>query len=188
MAEGLLEKENRAKVYRLSIKKIVVIGPESTGKSSLSQALALHLNTVWVPEYARTYLEALNQPYQESDLLNIAKGQLQAEDQLQAQANRFLICDTDLYVIKVWSEHSYQRCSQWVLQQIAIRSYDLYLLSDIDIPWTSDPLREHPEITMRNYFYQVYLDIVQNSGVPFQLIHGNHEKRRTMSLNAISRL
>ena len=172
----------------MSIKKVVVIGPESTGKSSLSEALALHLNTVWVPEYARTYLEALNQPYRESDLLHIAKGQLQAEDQLKGKANRFLICDTDLYVIKVWSEHSYRRCNQWVLQQIAIRSYDLYLLSDIDVPWTSDPLREHPETTMRNYFYQVYLDIVQNSGVPFQLVRGTTEERLALSLNAVSNL
>jgi NadR type nicotinamide-nucleotide adenylyltransferase len=166
-------------------RRIVVIGPESTGKSSLSQALAALYHTVWVPEYARTYLETLNRPYTEKDLLTIAHGQLALEDEQAASANGLLICDTDLHVIKVWSEHRYGRCAPWILQQIEQRRYDLYLLTDIDIRWEDDPLREHPEPEMRLHFYKIYKDIVQNSGVPWAPVSGEPEKRLAAAAAAI---
>lgn len=167
------------------MKKIVVIGPESTGKSTLSEALAKELNTLWVPEYARTYLEQLDRPYEEGDMLPIAMGQLAQEDKAAAQANKLLICDTDLYVMKVWSEHSFSHCDRYIMEQIAARKYDLYLLTDIDFEWTPDPLREHPTPGMRYYFYHQYRDIVQNSGVPWQNISGTHETRLADALAAI---
>ncbi|SFV28816.1 AAA family ATPase [Thermoflavifilum thermophilum] len=170
------------------MKKIVVIGPESTGKSTLSEQLAAHLHTVWVPEYAREYLNQLNRPYEEADLLAIARGQIETEDRLFHQANRFLICDTDLYVIKVWSEHKYGNCHPWILHQIARRHYDLYILTYIDIPWTYDPQREHPQPEMREYFFRVYLDIVINSQVPWILVKGNPTERLQIALNAIDHL
>jgi NadR type nicotinamide-nucleotide adenylyltransferase len=171
----------------LSIKKIVVIGPESTGKSTLSAGLAAQLQTVWVPEYARAYLEQLGRPYAETDLLEIARGQLQAEDEL-LQASNLLICDTDLNVIKVWSEHKYGRCGDWILEQIAARTYDLYLLTDIDIEWQDDPLREHPQQEMRRYFFNVYKDIVQQSGLPWIVVSGAPEIRLQQALQAMDTL
>ncbi len=169
-----------------AVKKIVVIGPESTGKSTLSYDLANALQTVWVPEYARTYLENMNRPYTENDLLQIAEGQLQAEDQLLDKADKFLVCDTDLYVLKVWSENSYGRCHPWILEQIAARQYDMYLLTDIDIAWEDDPLREHPQPEMRAYFYNIYKEIVVNSGLPFAFISGTPQQRVQQALNAIA--
>jgi NadR type nicotinamide-nucleotide adenylyltransferase len=168
------------------VKKIVVIGPESTGKSTLSEALAKELHTVWVPEYARTYLERLDRPYEEADMLPIAQGQLMTEDEAAAQARRLLVCDTDLYVLKVWSEHSFNRCHPFIMEQIATRPYDLYLLTDIDLAWTPDPLREHPLPEMRYYFYHQYRDIVQHSGVPWINISGPHEVRLAAALEAIA--
>lgn len=159
------------------IKKIVIIGPESTGKSTLSKALATHYQTVAAAEYARAYLEQRDGLYQEPDLLQIAAGQLASEDALLPKANKLLFCDTDLYVIKVWSEHKYRHCAPSILQTIATRSYDLYLLTDIDMAWQPDPLREYPHPAMRRYFFKVYLDIVQHAGVPFALIKGNPEQR-----------
>lgn len=172
----------------MSIKKIVVIGSESTGKSTLSAALAAALHTVWVPEYARGYLEGIGREYTENDLLQIARGQLQSEDELLAQANKYLICDTDLHVIKVWSENTYGRCHTDVLEAIAARRYDLYLLTDIDIPWEDDPLREHAAPEERNYFYSLYRDIVINSGVPWVNISGTHKERLQKALAAVSEL
>jgi NadR type nicotinamide-nucleotide adenylyltransferase len=169
----------------LSIKKAVVIGPESTGKSTLSEALATALHTSWVPEYAREYLEQINRPYEQPDLLLIAKGQLASEDALAKTANDVLICDTDLYVLKVWSEAKYGNCHKMILEQIASRSYDLYLLTDIDIAWQDDPLREHPLPEERRYFYSIYRDIVINSGIAWASISGNLEQRRRESLDAI---
>lgn len=167
------------------LKKIVVIGPESTGKSTLSEALAKEFNTKWVPEYARKYLEQLGRPYHEADLLDIAKGQLAGEDRLAEEANKILICDTDLHVIKVWSEASYGRCDPWILEQIAVRKYDLYLLTYIDTEWEDDPLREHPAPEDRQYFYNIYRDIVQNSGVQWADIRGEYEERLQTALKAI---
>jgi NadR type nicotinamide-nucleotide adenylyltransferase len=172
----------------MDIKKIAVIGPESTGKSTLSEALAKHLHTVWVPEYARAYLDSLHRPYAEEDLLIMAQGQLQYEDALAHQANEYLVCDTDLHVIKVWSEHKYHRCNTWIDLQITKRKYDLYLLTYIDTTWEPDSQREHPEPAMREHFYNLYLDIVRNSGVPWADIRGSHEQRLQTALQAINSL
>jgi NadR type nicotinamide-nucleotide adenylyltransferase len=170
------------------IKKIVVIGPESTGKSTLSEALAASLQTVWVPEYARQYLEHTNGNYNETDLLEIAKGQLELEDKLLPEANRFLICDTDLYVIKIWSEHKYGRCHPWILEQISGRKYDHYLLTNIDIEWQDDPLREYPSTEMRQYFYKIYEDAIANSCTPWTKISSTPDRRLQTALRAIKEL
>lgn len=168
--------------------KIVVLGPESTGKSTLSQKLAAHYNTVWTPEYAREYIENLSRPYEQHDLLAIARGQLQLEDEKAQQASDLLICDTDLYVIKVWSEHKYGQCDPQILEQIASRRYDLYLLTYIDIPWENDPQREYPDPQMREYFYRIYRDIVMNSGVPWADIRGSYAEREAKAIAAVDAL
>lgn len=170
------------------LRKVVVIGPESTGKSTLSAALANELSTVWVPEYARTYLDTLHRPYTEADLLSIANGQLASEDSLSATATNTLICDTDLYVVKVWSEHKYGRCHSHILEAIAARHYDLYLLTYIDIDWQQDHQREHADPAMRQYFYNIYRDIVANSGTPWADVRGSHTQRLQTSLHAIQQL
>lgn len=168
------------------LKRIVIIGPESTGKSTLTQSLAAYFHTSYVPEYARDYLEQLDRPYNENDLLLIARGQVVLEEEKAKLAKGNLIfCDTDLYVIKVWSEDKYSRCHPWILEQIAVRKYDLYLLTDIDMPWQDDPLREHPEPEMRQYFFKIYSDIVQHSGVPFTVVTGTAVQRLEMAVNAI---
>ena len=169
----------------MNIQKIAVIGPESTGKSLLSEALAARLHTVWVPEYARTYLENLNRTYIQNDLLTIAKGQIQQEDALLPKANKYLICDTDLYVLKVWSEYKYNACHNWILQQIAQRTYDTYILTYIDTVWEHDPLREHPQPSERAYFYSIYQDIVLNSGVKWIDARGSMSERIDLCLKAI---
>ena len=168
--------------------KIVVLGPESTGKSTLSQKLAAHYNTVWTPEYAREYIENLSRPYEQHDLLAIARGQLQLEDEKAQQASNLLICDTDLYVIKVWNEHKYGQCDPQILEQIASRRYDLYLLTYIDIPWENDPQREYPAPQMREYFYRIYRDIVMNSGVPWADIRGSYAEREAKAIAAVDAL
>ncbi|MBW8686086.1 AAA family ATPase [Chitinophaga rhizophila] len=168
--------------------RVVVIGPESTGKSTLSKQLAAHYDTLWTPEYARQYLEELKRPYEQHDLLKIAEGQLALEDELASQANRLLICDTDLHVIKVWSEHKYGNCDPAILTQIARRQYDLYLLTYVDIPWEEDPQREHPDPAMREHFYNVYRDLVIATGVPWAEIKGGFEERKEVAIAAVDQL
>lgn len=167
-------------------KKIVVIGPESTGKSTLSSQLAGYYRTEWVPEYARRYLEELAGDYREEDLLKIAKGQIALENTMARKAGELLICDTDLLVLKVWSDHKYGRTHPWILEQIASRYYDFYLLTDIDIPWEFDPQREHPEL--REYFFSLYKFHLQSLKKPFVVISGNSKERLNAARKAIDSL
>jgi NadR type nicotinamide-nucleotide adenylyltransferase len=167
-------------------KRIVVIGPECTGKSELSAFLANHFNTEWVPEYARGYLENLTRPYQKHDLTTIAHGQLRLEDKSMLHANDFLICDTNLYVIKVWSEFKYGSCDPEILQLIAERKYHLYLLTYIDIPWQADPQREHPD--KRQQLYEIYLRQMREQDVPFVEIKGERPLRQKAAIDAITNL
>lgn len=165
--------------------KVVIIGPESTGKSSLSAALAAYCNEPWVPEYAREYLQELNRPYTYEDLLQIARGQLQAEREKAELANELLFCDTDLRVIKIWSDYKYGKTDPWIREQIASRVYDLYLLTDIDIPWQEDPLREHPDPVLRHYFLGQYEQELDSSGSPWVKVSGTHEERLKSAVRAI---
>ena len=169
-----------------SVKKVAVIGPECTGKSDLSAFLATHFKTEWVPEYARGYMDKLVRPYVQSDLLTIAHGQLRIEDEFSRDANQVLVCDTNLYVIKVWSEFKFGNCDEEILKQIASRTYDLYLLTYVDIPWQDDPQREHPG--KRQELYDIYLREMQKQPVPFVEIKGERELRRETAVKAVEQL
>lgn len=168
------------------VKKVAVIGPECTGKSDLSEFLAGHFNTDWVPEYARSYIDNLVRPYEQHDLLTIAHGQARIEDEWARGAPGLLICDTNLYVIKVWSMFKYGNCAEEILKQISTRQYDLYLLTFIDVPWVDDPQREHPD--QRYQLYEVYLNEMKNQPVPFVEIKGEREQRRKTAIEAVEKI
>ncbi len=169
-------------------KRILILGPESTGKSTLAEKLAKHFAEPWVPEVAREYLEKLDRPYAYEDLLQIGKQQMQLEDELAMQAHNYLFCDTDLRVIQVWSQHRYGKVDPWVLEEIARRTYDLILLCAPDLPWQADPLREHPELEMREEFFAQYLQLTKQSGFPFKIIAGDPVKRISAAVEAIRSL
>lgn len=170
------------------LKRIVIIGPESTGKSTLTRQLATGFGTSFADEYARSYLENIVRPYEQEDLQCIADGQIALEEQAIVQAkNGLVFFDTDLYVVKVWSEDKYGTCTETILRSIATRRYDLYILTGIDMPWQDDPLREHPQPEMRQYFYHIYHDIVQQSGVPFIEVRGAAQTRLDIASQAIRR-
>lgn len=166
-----------------SVKKIAIVGPESTGKSMLAQGLAKHYQTVWVPEYARGYLDKLGRPYEQTDLIKIAHGQLRLEDEWQNDAKNLLICDTNLVVVKIWSEFKYGVCDLEILERMNERKYDLHLLTAIDLPWEPDPLREHPN--KREELYARYESELNKQGVPFFVIHGENHERIKNAIHAI---
>ena len=187
----------------MSVKKIVVIGPESTGKSTLCEQLAKHYKTLWCPEYAREYLETRGKDYTYDDLLTIAKGQIELEElsvagcrlpvrttpgsRLTANSSQLFI-DTDMYVMKVWCEFAFGKCHSWILNQIATRKYDLYLLCNVDLPWIKDDLREYPDVETRNKLYHYYKDIMVNQCIPWIDISGNYEERLQVAINAVDEL
>lgn len=168
------------------LKKVAIIGPECTGKSSLAQYLADHFNTEWVPEYARGFIDNLIRPYHQQDLLTIAHGQLRLEDYCARTANKILFCDTNLYVIKIWSNFKFGQCDPEILKHIEERKYDLYLLTYIDIPWQDDPQREHPH--EREALYQLYLNEMKEQTVPFVEISGLDDDRKKKAVTAIQTL
>jgi NadR type nicotinamide-nucleotide adenylyltransferase len=169
------------------VKKVVVIGPESTGKSTLCEMLAQHYGVSWCPEFAREYLLTYGKEYGYDDLLTIAKGQLAMEDEFasmaeggekQAPVAPLLFIDTDMYVMKVWCEFVFGKCHAWILEQIVNRSYDLYLLCNTDLPWVKDELREYPDLATRETLFRMYEDILINQGTPWQLVSGAEPEGR----------
>lgn len=166
-------------------KRILILGPESTGKSTLAEDLAKHFGEPWVCEYARKYIENLSREYCYKDMLEIAEGQVALEDAGAEKAENYLFCDTDLRVIHIWSQHRFGKTDSWIMEQIGKRKYDLILLTDTDLPWAPDPQREYPALEMRNYFLDLYTKLAEESGFPFQLISGNREERLTKAVSLL---
>jgi NadR type nicotinamide-nucleotide adenylyltransferase len=185
------------------IKKIVIIGPESTGKSTLCEMLAAHYHTRWCPEYAREYLLREGTRYSFEDLLVIAKGQVALEEKFlswmksEQRANEYsetthspslLFIDTDMYVMKVWCEFVFGKCHRYILDQIVERKYDLYLLCNTDLPWVKDELREYPDLVTREKLYAIYKDIMISQPVPWVEISGDNEERLQKAILAVDNL
>ena len=183
------------------LKKIVIIGPESTGKSTLCKQLAMHYATHWVPEYAREYLDANGKQYVYEDLYKIAQGQIEGEvktvdrcqmsdasKELSTAPEQLLFIDTDLYVIKVWSEFVFNKCDNRILTSIANRKYDLYLLCNIDLPWIKDNLREYPDLYTREKLFHYYKEAMVNQSVTWSIISGNYEERLEHAITAVDAL
>ncbi len=167
------------------LKKIAITGPESTGKSWLAQKLARSFNTVFVPEYARNYIDQLNRDYKQEDILEIAKGQFNLEKEMESKATGILFCDTEFLVTKIWSLHKYNNCNPFILEKIKENRYDLFLLCDVDMPWEFDEQREHPHL--RSYFFNWYEKELREYGFSFRVISGLGEHRFLNARNEVIR-
>lgn len=168
------------------VRRVAIVGPECTGKTDLARFLASHYRTVWVPEFARTYLETLGRSYTKEDLTTIANGQVQTENSLAEQADRFLFCDTNLVVIKIWSEFKYNACDPQIIKLMQQQTYDLHLLTDVDLPWEDDPLREHPH--KRQELFNIYEAELRRSGTKFIIIRGDYASRRKAAVRAVEEM
>ena len=163
---------------------IAVVGPESTGKTTLAESLAVHYKTIWVPEYARAYLSGKKGQYDQHDLLEIAKGQIELEKQYRKQAKDLIFLDTDLFVLKVWSQVKYGHCDPWIVQQLETHRADAYLLTYFDIPYEEDPLREHPE--MRPELFDMYDAELKAHGVSYKVMKGDANERLRQAVQYIN--
>ncbi len=170
----------------MPLKKILILGPESTGKSTLASDLSEYFGSPWVPEFAREYLQNLGRDYDFEDLSTIAKGQIQSEDEGSKKSNDYLFCDTDLRVIHIWSSHRFGKTSPWILEEIESRVYDQILLTGIDLDWEPDPLREHPEPEMRVYFFNKYLELAKSSGFSWEIISGSRSERLQKAISVLT--
>lgn len=164
--------------------RIAITGPESTGKSWLAENLAKAYHTSWVPEYARQYFENLDRPYNYEDVLAIARGQIAAEDSSLQSAYTYLFSDTECLVTKIWCDVKFDRCHQWIINQVELRPYDLYLLCDIDLPWQPDPQREHPHL--RQYLFDLYRSELTDRKLPFAVVKGTGQARLECAMDIIN--
>lgn len=186
-----------------NIKKIVIIGPESTGKSTLCEQLAEHYQTIWCPEYAREYLLKNGTDYKFDDLAIIAKGQLALEDKCEDEVSqklkvknqkhteedsKLLFIDTDMYVMKVWCEFVFGKCHSFIEDEIKKRRYDLYLLCNIDLPWTKDELREYPDEKPRKELYIIYRNLLEQQSTPYAIISGSNGERLNAAIKAVDNI
>lgn len=169
--------------FGMETQRIAITGPESTGKSTLARTLAQQCGGLWVPEYAREWLEVRKGTYTAEDVETMAQGQIASEAEFAAQHPHWLFCDTDLLVIRVWLEYRFGDCPQWIIEGSRGLQYHQTLLMDIDLPWEPDPLREHPQARVELLDrYETHLKAMQR---PYVKISGTHQARVEAALQAI---
>ena len=183
--------EKDLKQEDINLVKIVLFGPESTGKTTLSIQLAKHYNTVWVEEYARPYLQKVwnqeRRTCEPKDIMPIAYGQMALENRLAKRADKVLICDTDLLETKVYSEEYYGGFVDPLLQEGASNSqYDLYLLTYIDTPWEADDLRDRPE--QREEMFNAFQKALDDNNRPYILLKGDKDIRLKTAVETIDKI
>jgi nicotinamide riboside kinase len=163
--------------------RIAIVGPESTGKSDITKALAKIFSCHYTEEIAREYLTQREGKYSEEDLSAMAKLQCEAEDKITL--GNMLICDTTTLVIKIWSDVKYGRCSKEITDLYLQRKYDYTLLTDIDLPWSDDPLREHPSLDDRKMLMDLYKIELIAHRINFGIVSGIGEARINKALQLI---
>jgi len=166
--------------------KVAVVGPESTGKSELTQVLAEHYGIDWVREYSRVFLTNLDRPYIEEDLVAITQGQLKSQLEAIGQGGDLVLFDTDLLVMKVWALFKYGRVDPVIANEWEANLADLYLLTDTDIPYEDDPLRENPND--RPELFKVYENELKTIGANYKVIKGSREERLSQAIAAINNI
>lgn len=188
---GISSMEEKLGQQPSNLIKVVLFGPESTGKTTLSKQLAEHYHTEWVPEYAREYLQDKWDREQKTcepqDLLPIAYGQMQLENELAQKANKVLICDTDLLETKVYSEAYYDSTCDPLIEKYALQnSYDLYFLTYIDTPWVADDLRDKPDERERMFLH--FKEALEKNNRKFINLRGDKASRLSTAVKHIDKL
>jgi NadR type nicotinamide-nucleotide adenylyltransferase len=167
-------------------RRVCVFGPESTGKSTLARDLAAHYGTVFVDEYARGLLDHKSGQCDPEDIPRIARGQVASEDAMARQANRVLFCDTDLLTTTIWSDVLFSDCPQWIRDEAERRQYDLYLLTDVDVPWVDDSQRYFPHA--REAFMKRCVDALESRGRPHVIVSGSWDERFVQACRAVDEI
>lgn len=166
--------------------KIAILGPESTGKSTLTESLAVHFRSAMVSEYAREYIENLTVPYTYDDVCNIARKQIEQElFYAENQNTEFVFFDTELIITKVWFDYKFGKIPDFVTERLNAGYFDLYLLCEPDLPWEADPVREHG--TDRDFFFEWYKREIEQTRKPYVIVNGTGPERlknATLAINS----
>ncbi len=168
----------------MSVHKVVITGPESTGKTCLAERLAIHFNTEWVPEYARGYIASLNREYNYSDVEHIAREQIRREQYYEKRVDGVLFFDTHLIITKIWFKVVYKTYPKWIDQAIVDSGTGLFLVCNNDIPWVPDPLRENGG-EMREVLLGYYVNEIKTLGIPWKMVTGEGWDRTDSAIEAV---
>jgi NadR type nicotinamide-nucleotide adenylyltransferase len=163
--------------------KIVITGAESTGKSTLSEALSTYFQAKWIPEFSRSYVENLHRNYTCADVEKIARHQIEEEKDAEEESG-LVFFDTWLIITKVWFEFVYGKCPGWIHNYIRESNIDLFLLCDIDIPWVSDPVRENGGEN-RKILQEIYRKQIELYGFRYQVVSGIGDERLKNAITII---
>ena len=167
--------------------KIVITGPESSGKTTLLNDINNKWNFTIIPEYARIYIDKLNRPYNYDDILEIAKGQIALEDNSEySGGSTLLFADTDLLTLQIWCEYKYNKCHPFIIEKLKINLPDLYLICSPKIPWEFDSQRENPHDRIE--LYNIHLDKIKKMGISYEIIEGDLFKRLIQSKKILQNL
>ena len=173
--------------------RVALLGPESTGKTTLAARLAAAFGTVWVPEYGREHTAAIaareGRAFQDAftleDIATIATVQAEREDRAARDANKVLFCDTELLTTRVWSEIFFERCPEGVMAASERREYPLYLLLAPDVPWIDDGTRAFGDV--RDAHFDRLRTTLDELGRPYEVISGSYDERFAQSVDIICR-
>lgn len=167
------------------IKKVAVLGPESTGKTSLAKDLAEKYDTIWIPEFAREYVEKINRPYYYDDVVEIAREQIKREKKAYQEANQFVFFDTELIIIKIWFQEVFNEVPDWLENELSKSNIDLYLLCYPDLKWEFDPVRENPN--RRFYLLNNYETELKKINANYFIVKGYGNNRLESAVNFLDK-
>lgn len=165
-------------------KKVCVFGPESTGKSTLARDLAKHYQTNFVPEYARTFSDAMKRDFKYEDMEDVGRGQVASMNSLIGLANKIIFSDTDLLTTRIWSEWLFAKSFDFL--NSTSQEFDLYLLLDTDVPWIDDEIRYFPE--KRQEFFNDCREALETKSLPYVIISGDWDQRFNRAVTAVDSL
>jgi len=164
--------------------RIAIIGPECTGKTTLSQQLAKHFCAEWIPEYARQYIAELEGIYSIDDVIFIAKKQIDEYDYSDENASQ-IFYDTNLIITKIWFDVVFKECPDWVEEAISTRTFDYHLLCNTELPWEPDIVRENGG-EKREKLFNMYEQELKKRGFPYGIVTGDGDSRFTNALNLLN--
>ncbi len=167
--------------------KVAITGPESAGKSTLTKALAEHFKATYTTEFARSYLAGTNGYYTYDDLSAMCQGQKSQENKAIEMAEQICFFDTDMLVLKIWSQFRFGRVPELIEQAFIQRKYDLHLLCKPDLLWTPDDFRESPHQAERDLLYMMYKNHLSAARMPYAEIFGTGDEREKMAISEVEK-
>ncbi len=168
------------------LRKVAIVGPESSGKTTLAAYLADYFQGSWVPEYARQYLDKLDRQYGYEDLLTIAKGQVASEKTMLTREKSLLFCDSTMVTMKIWSDDKFGKCDDWIAGQLKEEKYEGYLLCKPDLPWQADPQRE--DENRRDVLFDSYVEILRRHDKKYKIVEGLGQAREKLAVSHVKLL